>query len=268
MNIDKKESKIISYTDSFELLLKEEGEKAESLSILHHIAYKKCNKLSIITNIPVIVLSALVGFLSPIDLFYQQNIFLGALSVIISIIKTIDSYMDFTKLTQTHYLTSLNYKKISKFIQIQLSLEKECRINPADLLSVITNDLNNISDSEPCIPGFIIKKYNRKYNTSTATKPPMCCDKLTDIKINKTSFNNHTTQTDLIKIDIKNLIKYDTKIDIKDDTKIDIKDDTKEDSKDLIKIKDLNNLNITNTNNKIKSNTNKQTPNKQISNKL
>ena len=186
----------ISYTVAFELLLKEEAEKAESMSILHNAAYQKYNKLSMITNIPVIVLSGVVGFLSPITLFAMQNIFLGSLSVGIGIIKTIDSYMDFTKRTQTHYLTALSYKKISKFIQIQLSLEKECRIRPGDLLNVITNDLENITNSEPVIPVDIILFFNKTYGHDPATKPPFCSGKLTNIRINKTESNDNVTQTE------------------------------------------------------------------------
>lgn len=190
-------AEIITYTEAFEILLKEEAEKAESMSILHHKSYQKYNKLSIITNIPVIILSAVVGFLSPIPIFTSQNIFLGGLSVTIGIIKTIDSYMDFTKRTQTHYLTSLSYKKIAKFIQIQLSLEKECRIAPNDLLNVITNDLENITNSEPCIPEDIILEFNKNYGLDPATKPPFCNGKLTNIRINKKETHDMEAQTDI-----------------------------------------------------------------------
>ena len=186
----------ITYTDSFENLLKEEAEKAESMSILHHKAYQKYNKLSMVTNIPVIILSAVVGFMSPITIFPNQNIFLGSLSVTIGIIKTLDSYMDFTKRTQIHYLTSLNYKKIAKFIQIQLSLEKECRIIPNDLLNVITNDLENIANSEPCIPNDIITEFNVSYGLDPATKPPICNGKLTNIRINKIETKETQIQTE------------------------------------------------------------------------
>ena len=173
----------IYYSDAFEHLLKNEAEKAESMYILHQNSFRKYNKLSMITNIPVIVLSAIIGFMSPITMFDNQNIFLGCLSVICGIIKTIDSYMDFTKRSQTHYLTGLNYKKISKFIQIQLSLEKSVRVSPNDILKYITTDLENIANSEPCIPKDVIARYNFKYNKYKTSKPAIC-NGLTNVIIN------------------------------------------------------------------------------------
>jgi hypothetical protein len=173
----------IYYSDAFEHLLKNEAEKAESMYILHQNSFRKYNKLSMITNIPVIVLSAIIGFMSPITMFDNQNIFLGCLSVVCGIIKTIDSYMDFTKRSQTHYLTGLNYKKISKFIQIQLSLEKSVRVSPNDILKYITTDLENIANSEPCIPKDVIARYNFKYNKYKTSKPAIC-NGLTNVVIN------------------------------------------------------------------------------------
>lgn len=184
----------IQYTPDFEILLKQEGEKAECLSILHSKSYIKFNWLSIYTNVPVIVLSALIGFLSPIQLFKDQNIFLGSLSVLCGIIKTFDSYFDFTKRSQTHYLTSLSYKKISKMIQIQLSLEKHMRISANDLLSVIMNDMENISSSEPYIPKDVIKDFNEQYHTYETNKPSIV-NGLTNIKINIPEMKDIQIQT-------------------------------------------------------------------------
>lgn len=173
----------IIYSDHFEDLLSKESQKCASMSILHLMAFEKYNKLSMVTNIPVIILSALVGFMSPIDLFPEQSIFLGALSVLIGIIKTLDSYMDFTKRTQSHYMISLSYKKIAKLIQIQMELDRDYRISAMDLLSVITNDIENIVNSEPVIPPDIVAKFNAKYGLDPATKPPFVIGKLSDIKI-------------------------------------------------------------------------------------
>jgi hypothetical protein len=145
----------LTFTSEFEDLLKAESEKAEAMSILHIRSHEYFNKLSVGINIPVIILSSIVGFLSPLTLFDKQTILLGAMSIIIAIAKTIDSYMDYTKRTEFHRVVSLNYSKISKMIQVQLALEKECRINAKDLLEYITQDLQNLKDQEPLIPSII-----------------------------------------------------------------------------------------------------------------
>jgi hypothetical protein len=174
----------LTFTNEFEELLKNESEKAESMAILHIMAHEKFNSLSLGVNIPVIIVSSLIGFLSPLNIFEQQTILLGALSIIVAIAKTIDSYMDFTKRCETHRVISLNYGKISKFIEIQLALEQECRINPKDLLNYIQNDLQNLRDQEPLIPHKIIEKFNIKYENTTTARPSIT-NGLTIVKINK-----------------------------------------------------------------------------------
>ena len=205
----------IIYSDEFELLLKEEAEKSESMSILHSKAFQKYNWYSIIINVPVIVLSATIGFLSPLAIFNKQEILLGALSIFVGILKTFDSYFDFTKKSECHRMTSLNYVRISKWIQLQLSLERNCRVNPKDLYDTITNDLQAIRESEPVITKDIIKTYNIQYKDENTAKPPIC-NGLTNVKINKK----------IIEIPKIEVIE-DKKINIITEPKIDIKNDSK-----------------------------------------
>lgn len=174
----------ITYTNDVEILLQKEGEISESMSILHSKSHKKYNKLSTFINIPVIIASAVVGFLSPINLFDKQAIFLGTISICIGILKTLDSFFDWTKRSETHRIVSLNYYKISKFIQIQLSLEKNVRICASDLIDIITNDIKNLREQEPIIPSDVIEEYKKQYKDEDTAKPPLC-NGLTKIVINK-----------------------------------------------------------------------------------
>jgi len=57
----------IQYTENFEDLLKSESEKAEVMSVLHTQAYIQFNRLSIFINIPVIILSSVIGVHGAID---------------------------------------------------------------------------------------------------------------------------------------------------------------------------------------------------------
>lgn len=172
----------MEYTVELETLFKQEAEKAESMGIMHCFSFQKYSKLSILTNVPVIILSTLIGFLSTLDLFPSQNILLGALSLSVSVIKTIDSYFDLTKLSEAHRITGLAYNKVFKLIQIQLSIERKHRIAPDDLMSVITHDLQNLKDSEPVIGDDIIARYNKRYAQESTTKPSIA-NGLSTIKV-------------------------------------------------------------------------------------
>lgn len=190
------DSKKIIYSDDFETLLKDEAEKAESMSILHNKAYLRFNKFSVFINIPVIILSSVIGFLSPLNMFEKQPIMLGALSIFIAILKTTDNFFDFTKRCETHRMTSLNYIRISKWIQIQLSLERDCRVNALDLFNTINNDLQNIRDAEPAIPYQVITEFNKQYKEEPTAKPAIT-NGLTQVKINAKTVNKETPRNEI-----------------------------------------------------------------------
>ena len=58
---------VIFYNNDLEQLLAQSAEECESLGILHLASYEKYNKLSNIINIPVIILSSGIGFITGID---------------------------------------------------------------------------------------------------------------------------------------------------------------------------------------------------------
>lgn len=93
-----------------------------------------------------------------------------------------DSYFDYTKRCESHRIVSLSYKKISKLIQLQLSLEREHRIDPQDLLDIIKNDLQNLQDAEPMIDQDIIRQFNNKYKDEPTAKPSIT-NGLTQVKV-------------------------------------------------------------------------------------
>jgi hypothetical protein len=94
-------------------------------------------------------------------------------------------------------MTALNYIKISKWLQIQLSLERNCRINPKDLFDIITNDLQNIRDAEPIIPKTVISDFNTQYKNEETAKPAIT-NGLTKVKINKNLLADNTPKNDII----------------------------------------------------------------------
>ena len=99
------------WTDDEELLFKRHSEICECMGILHQLSYVKYNRLSVVTNVPVIVIASISGFLSTLELFVQQQILIGVLSIFIGLIKSLDSYFNFTTRGEAHRITSLSYIK-------------------------------------------------------------------------------------------------------------------------------------------------------------
>lgn len=177
----------IDYNKDLEVLLKDNAEECESLGILHRASYEKYSRLSNYINIPVIILSSAIGFATGIDIGYSNmNIILGVGSIFVGIIKSIDTYFQLGKRSESHRLCSLQYQQIHKKIQIELALQREQRQTAKDMLSVIKTDIKNLQDISPLIDQDIINNYNDKYGNYTTVKKPNFVNGLTEVAINDT----------------------------------------------------------------------------------
>ena len=181
----------INYNRDLEQLLAQSAEECESLGILHLASYEKYNLLSNYINIPVIILSSGIGFITGIDLQYDKmNIILGIGSVFVGIIKSIDSYFQLGKRAEAHRLCALQYTQINKKIQIELSLCREQRQTAKDMLSIIKTDIKNLQDISPIIDKEIIAQYNLKYGKYNNVKKPNFVNGLSEVKINMNSLED------------------------------------------------------------------------------
>ena len=180
---------VITYNTELEQLLKENSEECESLSILHRMSYEKYNKRSNYINIPVIILSSAIGFITGIDLQYDKmNIILGVGSVFVGIIKSVDTYFQLAKRAESHRICSLQFSQISKKLQIELTLHRRQRATAENMMNIVKTDIKNMQDIAPLIDDDIIEIYNGKYRRYKRVKKPNFVNGLTEVKINP--FNN------------------------------------------------------------------------------
>ena len=203
----------ITYSPQLETLLKNQAEQAESYSILHNLSYEKYQFRSNIINIPVIVLSSVIGLLTGMNIQNDDMfIILSTGSIFVSVIKSIDSYFQLQKRAEGHRICSLQFQQIFNKIQIELSLVREQRQNPKDMLALIKTDLKNLFDIAPLLDGDVIAKYNSLYKAETGVSKPPITNGLTHIKISEEDAKNpYETQKikDKIKISQELGIAYD-----------------------------------------------------------
>lgn len=177
--------KPITYNTNLEKLLKENSEECESLSILHRMSYEKYNTRSNYINIPVIILSSAIGFITGIDLQYaQMNIILGVGSVFVGIIKSVDTYFQLAKRAESHRICSLQFSQISKKMQVELTLHRNQRMTAENMMNIIKTDIKNMQDIAPLIDDDIINIYNAKYRKYKRVKKPNFVNGLTDVVVN------------------------------------------------------------------------------------
>jgi len=209
----------LTYSKELENLLKNQAEQAESYSILHNLSYEKYQFRSNIINIPVIVLSSVIGLLTGMNIQNDQMfIILSTGSIFVSVIKSIDSYFQLQKRAEGHRICSLQFSQIFNKIQIELSLVRSQRQNPKDMLALIKTDLKNLFDIAPLIDADIIEKYNALYKAETGVSKPPITNGLTHIVITNSDDedgNPYETKKvrDKIKIAQELGIAYDPDID-------------------------------------------------------
>ena len=168
----------IEYNPEFEQLLKENGDHAQVYSILHQSAHIKYKKMFDALNIPLIVMTATIGFVTGIGLSYPYTgVVLGALSVFVSFMKSIISYMKLSERSENHRICSLQFSQISNEIKIELSLRRNQRQPAKILLDVIKVKFKNLMEVAQLIDDDIIEQFREKYlghgNNVKISLPPV-----------------------------------------------------------------------------------------------
>lgn len=158
----------IDYNSEFEQLLKENGEHSQVYSILHQMSYIKYKYRFDMLNIPSIILTAVIGFITGIGINYPYTgIILGAASVFVSIMKSITSYMKLNERSENHRICSLQFAQISNEIKIELSLRRKQRQPAKILLDVIKVKFKNLMEVAQLLDNDIIQQFRKKYLMNT-----------------------------------------------------------------------------------------------------
>lgn len=165
------------WSDSLENILKSIGEKSSCYSILHRNSEIKYSKLNNYYALPTSILSTLSGALSigSNSIFGNDpyaSVYIGMLSLFTGIISSINSYFNYAKRSENHRLISIQYSKLFNFINLELSLNRNDRMNPKQMLKIIRIELERLIETSPPISKEIIDDFNNKYKNDMVHKPP------------------------------------------------------------------------------------------------
>jgi hypothetical protein len=160
----------VVWTDAIESLVKSLGEKALSMSWLHNRAEKRFTGLNNAMAIPSIIISTITGagtiaFGSQGDISY----IMGAFSIVVSILSTLNSFFAWAKRSEQHRLTAVNYSKLYLQISIELALPRSKRMNVKSFLQTINEQIQRLNEVQPLVPDEIIADYNTKFKDEPTT---------------------------------------------------------------------------------------------------
>ena len=158
----------IEWNVALEELLCNEAEKCSGLAWLHtksELFYaKQHNRL----QIPMIVLSTIVGAASVgSETLFPNNsgsasVCLGAVSILVSILGLLNTHYSFGKRAEGHKLGSVQYAQIHRMIHIEMALPRDQRMPPKQILRYIKDDLKRLMETLPRVPEIIIEQYKKE----------------------------------------------------------------------------------------------------------
>jgi len=160
----------VSWTLALEQYFKSTGEKAHALGQMHLEAEQVVSSKRTCIDLPVIVLSGVTGFVSALSsspmLSANQaliSVVLGITSLFVSTLNTTGSYFQFAKRAEGHRIAGIQFGKMYRFLAIEMSLPRDERMQPHDLLKMTKETYDRLQEISPPLPDSITAKYRVKF---------------------------------------------------------------------------------------------------------
>jgi len=164
------EPEIEHWNHDLEIVVKRDGEQCQSLFWMHNEASSWALTRNDGIQIPAIILASATGFLSATSTLIPP-IAIGAMSLSVGILNTVNSYFKFSQQSEAHRVTAQLYMKAYKIIETELALPVHQRQHALRILADLRDTMQRISEIAPPLPSAVITKYNKIFKTSTVTKP-------------------------------------------------------------------------------------------------
>lgn len=169
----------VSWSEHLEKYFSDTAERCQCLAIVHRRAEQVFSRKRTAIDIPVIVISGLVGFMSvgSTSMFEGEekisSILLGICSLIVSVINTIGTYQGYAKLAEGHRIGAIQYARLYRFLSLELRLERSERMSPTDLLKQTKELYDRLQEVTPPFPVELISDFKKEFaKYENISKPP------------------------------------------------------------------------------------------------
>jgi hypothetical protein len=167
----------VDWTPILENYFASTGEKAHCLSWLHKRAEAMFSHRTTYLDLPSIIVGSINGFLSvgskqifPGDEF--ASVYIGVVALFVSLLNTINSYFSWSRRAEGHRISALQYSKLYRFLSIEMSLPRNQRMLPSELLKLTKEAYDRLSEISPLVPKTIIEEFQKKFaNEKDVSKP-------------------------------------------------------------------------------------------------
>ena len=138
----------------------------------------------------MIVLSTLTGVGNfavdsyiPKDYQHGFTAVVGGFNIFCGILGTLLAFLKYAELYESHRISALAWSKLSRNIEIELSLKREKRKSCRDFLKVMRAEYDNLMESSPSIDQDVIRMFNKKFEGKYKNvRKPIIVNGLREIK--------------------------------------------------------------------------------------
>jgi len=181
---------IEDWSPECEELLADWSEISSCYNWLHSFSQRKYRAKYHALQIPIIVLSTLTGVSSFATEGYIPDQFkqgftagIGSLNILAGILGTLLSFLRYSEIYESHRIASLGWAKLSRNIEIELSLHDQKRKACRDFLKIARAEYDNLLESSPIIDQDIIDTFNKKFDGKyEKVARPLICNGLKEVR--------------------------------------------------------------------------------------
>lgn len=169
-------SPTISWTNRLEEYFASTGEKANGLAWVHKRAEAIYSNRRTFIDLPIIIGSGVIAFLNAgsSSLFSDpkiSSVALGVGSLFMGILNSFGTYFGWAKRAEGHRISSIHYAKLYRFISVELSLPRNERMSPHDLLKYVKDQYDRLAEISPLVPEIVIHEFQRRFKHEPVSKP-------------------------------------------------------------------------------------------------
>lgn len=180
--------KEISWTQQLEEHFASTGEKAHCLAWCHKKAEEKYSRLRTFIDLPVIALSSICGFLQVgAETMFQDSqgaaIGLGCLSLFTALLASTQTYFKWAARAEAHRIAAIQWSRLYRFLHIEMSLPRDERKSPHDLLKDTKDTYDRLQEISPLIPPDIIDDFKKNFSKEKDISKPEECNGLEKITV-------------------------------------------------------------------------------------
>ena len=145
------------------------GEKAHCYSWLHKRSEEIYSTRTVWIDLPVIILGTMNGAISvgSDSLFggsSYSSVAVGIVALMTAILSTIGSYFAWQRRAEGHRISSISYAKLYRFLSVEMSLPREERMSPQDLLKFVKTEYDRLAEISPLVPPNVINMFRQRFS--------------------------------------------------------------------------------------------------------